>query len=154
MLMGMSDADPVGPEIGRLLASAHKRAARAFAQALEPLDLDGRLFGVMTALARLGPVTQARLIVELDSDKSAMLRTVDDLERRGLAVRQAVPGDRRARTVALTPAGRQQLAASAEVAHRVASDLFGAMTATERAALRDLLDLFVRGRTDRLATQT
>jgi DNA-binding MarR family transcriptional regulator len=85
-------------------------AARAFAEVLEPLDLDSRLFGVMTALARLGPMTQACLIVELNSDKSTMLRTVDDLERRGLAERQPVPGDRRARTVVLTPAGRARLA--------------------------------------------
>ena len=141
----MRGVDAIGPEIGRLLALAHKQAARAFAEALEPLDLDGRLFGVMTALARLGPMTQARLIVELNSDKSTMLRTVDDLERRGLAERRPVPGDRRARTVALTPAGRARLTAGTEVAHRVAADLFGGMTTTEQTALRDLLARFVHG---------
>jgi DNA-binding MarR family transcriptional regulator len=136
----MSWGDAVGPEIGRLLALAHKRAARAFAEALEPLGLDGRLFGVMTALARKGPMTQARLIVELNSDKSTMLRTVDDLERHGLAERQPVPGDRRARIVALTPAGHERLVAGTEVAQRVAADLFSGMTTAEQTTLRDLLD--------------
>lgn len=139
----MSGTGAVGPEIGRLLALAHKRAAVAFAEGLAPLDLDGRLFGVMTAIARLGPMTQARLIVELHSDKSTMLRTVDDLERRGLAERQPVSGDRRARIVALTQAGHTRHALGAEVAHRVADDLFGAMTAAERATLHGLLDRFV-----------
>jgi hypothetical protein len=31
---------------------------------------------VLSGLGRLGPVTQARLIAELDADKSAMLRTL------------------------------------------------------------------------------
>lgn len=130
----------MGPEIGRLLALAHKKAARAFAEALEPLGLDGRLFGVMTVLARRGPMTQARLIAQLNSDKSTMLRTVDDLERHGLAERRPVPGDRRARIVVLTPVGRERLAAGAEVAQRVAADLFGGLAAAEQVTLRDLLD--------------
>lgn len=140
----MTAANRVGIEIGQLLALAHKRAARTFAQALEPLELDGRLFGVMSALARLGPVTQARLNTELESDKSTMLRTVDELEQRGLAVREPVPGDRRARTVALTPAGRQRLTAATETAGRVAGELFGPMSEAEQTALRDLLARFVR----------
>jgi DNA-binding MarR family transcriptional regulator len=140
----VSAVDQVGIEIGQLLALAHKRAARTFAQALEPLELDGRLFGVLSALARLGPVTQARLNLELDSDKSTMLRTVDELEQRGLAVRRPVPGDRRARTVALTPVGRRQLTAAMNTAERVAGELFGAMSAGEQTALRDLLARFVR----------
>jgi DNA-binding MarR family transcriptional regulator len=137
-------ANRVGIEIGQLLALAHKRAARTFAQALEPLELDGRLFGVMSALARLGPVTQARLNLELDSDKSTMLRTVDELEQRGLAVRQPVPGDRRARTVVLTPTGRRQLTAATRTAERVAGELFSSMSTGEQTALRDLLARFVR----------
>jgi len=140
----VTGANRVGIEIGQLLARAHKRAATTFAAALEPLELDGRLFGVMSALARLGPVTQARLNLELDSDKSTMLRTVDELEQRGLAVREPVPGDRRARTVALTPAGRQQLAAATKTAERVAGELFGSMSPGEQTALRDLLAGFVR----------
>lgn len=140
----MTAANRVGIEIGQLLALAHKRAARTFAQALGPLELDGRLFGVMSALARLGPVTQARLNTELESDKSTMLRTVDELEQRGLAVREPVPGDRRARTVALTPAGRQRLTAATETAARVAGELFGPMSEAEQTALRDLLARFVR----------
>jgi DNA-binding MarR family transcriptional regulator len=137
------DPDTVGTDIGRLLALAHKRATNTFAHALRALDLDGRLFGVMSTLARLGPMTQARLIVELHSDKSVMLRAVDDLERLGLATREPVPNDRRARVVVLTETGRQRLVAAAEIARQVSEDLFGWMSAAEQKTLRDLLERFV-----------
>ncbi|GAA1639586.1 MarR family winged helix-turn-helix transcriptional regulator [Actinoplanes couchii] len=73
----------------------------------------------MSTIARVGPVTQARLISELHSDKSVMLRAVDDLERLVLATREPVPNDRRARVVVLTDAGRDRLAAATEIADRV-----------------------------------
>jgi DNA-binding MarR family transcriptional regulator len=139
----VSDVAETGPQVGLLLRLAHQRASRAFRDALLPLGIDGRLFGVLSALGRLGPSTQARLIAELDADKSAMLRTVDDLEQRGLAERRLVPGDRRARTIALTPAGEQCLAAAEETARKTSADLFSGMDPAELRALRDTLARFV-----------
>jgi DNA-binding MarR family transcriptional regulator len=139
----VSDAAKIGPEVGLLLRLAHQRAARVFREALAPLGIDGRLFGVLSALGRLGPVTQARLIAELDADKSAMLRTVDDLEQRGLAERRLVPGDRRARTIALTAAGEQCLAAAEQTARDTSATLFASMDPAELATLRDTLARFV-----------
>jgi len=140
----MAGSNAVGVEIGQLLAGAHKRATRRFGGALTPLGIDGRLFGVLNTLGRLGPCTQARLVTELDGDKSTMMRSVDELEEMGLAVRQAVPGDRRARAVALTDAGRERLTAARVTADRVAGELFAGMPDTDRIALRDLLAAFIR----------
>lgn len=142
-LAAVSDAAAIGPQIGQLLRLAHQRAAKTFAEALNPLGIDGRLFGVLSTLGRVGPATQARLITELDSDKSAMLRTVDELEQRGFVVRQPVPGDRRARTIALTDEGRECLAKAERIAHEASEAMFGWMAAEDRAALRDLLAGFV-----------
>jgi DNA-binding MarR family transcriptional regulator len=139
----VNDVGTLGPQIGQLLRLAHQRAARAFAQALAPLEIDGRLFGVLSALGRLGPATQATLVTALDTDKSAMLRTVDDLEQRGFVERQPVPGDRRARVIVLTPAGRECLAAAEKIARQAAADLFSAMSADEMATMRDTLARFV-----------
>ncbi|MEV6637284.1 MarR family transcriptional regulator [Actinoplanes sp. NPDC051470] len=108
-------------------------------QGMTLLGLDGRRFGVLMALARVGPATQSRLVTELDGDKSTMMRTVDELEEAGLAERQAVPGDRRARAVALTALGRKRLAEARTIADDVAGRLFGDMAAGEQLALRDLL---------------
>ena len=142
-LGAVSDAAALGPQIGQLLSMAQKRAARAFAAALTPLGIDGRLFGVLSALGRVGPATQARLIAELDADKSAMLRTVDELEQRGLVQRRPVPGDRRARIIALTDGGRECLTAAEHIARQTAGELFGALGDDELTALRDTLARFV-----------
>jgi len=133
-------------QIGRLLARAHHRAARVFSEALAPIGLDGRLFGVLSTVGRLGPSTQARLVSELGADKSTLLRTVDDLERRGLVERRPVPGDRRARTIALTDAGRDHLADAEKVAREVSARLFGDSDPAELTVLRDALDRFANGR--------
>jgi len=134
---------PPRPQIGLLLRLAHQRAAKAFSQALQPLDIEGRHFGVLTTLARLGPATQAQLIVELKSDKSTMMRTVDDLEQLGLVERRPVPGDRRAKTIALTDSGRQRVAAARDVAEQVADELLTCLSPAEQESLRTLLARFV-----------
>jgi MarR family transcriptional regulator, lower aerobic nicotinate degradation pathway regulator len=131
------------PELGLLLRLAHQRAAKAFSDALQPLGIEGRHFGVLMTLARSGPRTQSQLIAELGSDKSSMVRTVDDLERLGLCQRRPVPGDRRARAVEMTTQGRGRFTAAKAVAERVGADLFGSLTDREQATLRDLLIRFI-----------
>jgi DNA-binding MarR family transcriptional regulator len=131
--------------MGLLLRLAHQRAAKAFSEALQPLGIEGRHVGVLMTLARLGPLTQSQLIAELGSDKSSMVRAVDDLERLGLGVRRLVPGDRRARAVELTATGRERLVAARAIAEKVGEDLFGCLTEQEQATLRDLLSRFVAG---------
>jgi DNA-binding MarR family transcriptional regulator len=139
----VSDVAEIGPQVGLLLRLAHQRAARTFREALVPLGIDGRLFGVLSALGRLGPSTQARLITELDADKSAMLRTVDDLEQRGLVERQSVPGDRRARIITLTAAGQECVTAAEQTAKKASATLFATMDPDELVTLRDMLARFV-----------
>jgi DNA-binding MarR family transcriptional regulator len=90
-------------------------------------------------LARLGPVPQARLVVELNNDKSTMMRTVDDLERLGLIERRPVPGDRRSNTVGLTAAGRNRTSAASGTADTVSGEIFGRLSAKDQNALRELL---------------
>jgi DNA-binding MarR family transcriptional regulator len=133
------------PQLGLLLRLAHQRAAKAFSQALEPLGIESKHFGVLMTLGRLGPSPQARLIAELGSDKSTMQRTVDDLEARGLVQRRPVPDDRRSHTVGLTAKGRQQTAAASEIAGRVGDELFAGLTAAEQRTLQELLTRFVDG---------
>lgn len=131
------------PEFGLLLRLAHQRATRQFGQALTPLDIEGKHVGVLMTLARLGPASQSRLIGELQSEKTSMMRTVDALERQGLVRRRPVPGDRRTRTIELTDKGRRRLADASEIAQRVTDDLLACFTSAEREHLRDLLARFV-----------
>jgi MarR family transcriptional regulator, lower aerobic nicotinate degradation pathway regulator len=126
-------------ELGLLLRLAHQRAAKAFTDALQPLGLESRHFGVLMTLARLGPLPQARLVVELNNDKSTMMRTVDDLERLGLIERRPVPGDRRSHTVGLTAAGRHRTGTASGTADAVSGEIFGRLSTRDQHTLRELL---------------
>src|SRR5213078_355803 len=92
--MSRARARSINPQLGLLLRQAHRRAAAVAAAALAPLGLSGRHYGVLMLLARDGTSTQTRLITDLGSDKAGMVRTIDDLDRRGFVRRAQSPKDR------------------------------------------------------------
>ncbi|WP_214415564.1 MarR family winged helix-turn-helix transcriptional regulator [Sphaerisporangium fuscum] len=146
----MDAEQPPGPpppgrdySLGPLLQLAGKRASAAFSEALTPLGIEGRHFGVLLNLVRHGAVNQRKLGALTGSDKSSIVRTVDDLEARGLAVRRPAIGDRRAYAVELTEAGRELFARAEQVAVRVNGDLLAHLTPEERDQLRHLLGRFI-----------
>src|ERR1044071_4719735 len=97
------DASPFA--LGLLLRRAHWRAAAVMGESLRPLGIELRHFAVLMELVNRGPAMQRDLAPATGTDKAGIMRVVDDLERKGLAVRKAVPGDRRARAVEITPQG-------------------------------------------------
>jgi DNA-binding MarR family transcriptional regulator len=131
--------------LGLLLRRAHQRAVAAFTAALAPHGIELRHFAVLTVLSEDGPLSQRDLIERIGSDKTAMVRVVDDLEAAGLAVRRTVPGDRRVRVVELTAKGHRMI----KTAHRAAQDVAPALLAHLKPADRErfakLLREFVQG---------
>jgi DNA-binding MarR family transcriptional regulator len=143
MLVVMTAAHvPNLSQIGQLLRQAQRHSARAFAAALQPLGIEGRHYGVLFHLDLYGPLSQRRLMDLTGDDRSAMVRTIDDLERLGLAIRRPDPADRRAHAVDLTDAGRQLLAEAGAIAEEVAATILDVFTPEERATLFDLLRRF------------
>lgn len=128
--------------LGLLLRRAHWRAAAVMTEALRPLGIELRHFAVLVVLADEGPTVQRDLAAATGSDKAGIMRVVDDLERKGLAVRKSVPGDRRARAVEITPQGLELF----DAAHVAAEPLAGRMVADlgpgEPERLTDLLTRF------------
>lgn len=110
-----------------LLRRAHWHAAEVMFEALRPLGIELRHFAVLNVLVDQGPTVQKDLVAATGADKAGIMRVVDDLERRQLAVRKAVPGDRRARSVEITPAGRELFRnahrAAVPLAERLVSEL-------------------------------
>jgi DNA-binding MarR family transcriptional regulator len=81
----------------------------------------------------------AELAREFGVEKAALTGLVDRAERHGLVERRAVPGDRRAVNVALTPAGlRTATRFHADVTAEL-GQLTASLTATERACFRSAL---------------
>jgi DNA-binding MarR family transcriptional regulator len=129
--------------IGPLLRQAQRHANKAFVAALEPHGIQGRHFGVLYQLDMHGPLSQRRLMDLTGEDRTAMVRTVDDLERLGLAERRPDPTDRRAHAVQITDAGRQKRADTAVVAEQIAGRLFRGCSDEESETLISLLQRFV-----------
>ncbi|MCM6777646.1 MarR family winged helix-turn-helix transcriptional regulator [Nocardia sp. CDC159] len=63
-------------------------------------------YAVLSALGRGTARGQGVLAEEIGADKTRIIPVLDDLQERGLIERRPDPADRRARLLALTPAGR------------------------------------------------
>ncbi|WP_224299844.1 MarR family winged helix-turn-helix transcriptional regulator [Streptomyces olivaceus] len=113
-------------------------------EALRPLGIELRHFSVLIVLADHGPTVQRDLSAATGQDKAGIMRVVDDLERRGLAARRPVPGDRRARAVEISPQGLELFHAAHVAAEPLAEQLVADMEAGEPEQLTDLLTRLIR----------
>jgi MarR family transcriptional regulator, transcriptional regulator for hemolysin len=89
-----------------LLNMAGHVLSNRLAAALAEVDLTPRMQCVLVH-ALEEERTQIQLAALADLDKTTMVSTVDELERRGLAERRPSATDRRARIIAVTARGRQ-----------------------------------------------
>jgi DNA-binding MarR family transcriptional regulator len=80
----------------------------------DALDLS---FARVRALRRLAaqPLTLRALAAKLSADPPYVTLIVDDLQQRGLVLREPHPDDRRAKLVSLTPAGRDAVAEAEQI---------------------------------------
>ncbi|PSM44485.1 MarR family transcriptional regulator [Streptomyces dioscori] len=134
------DASPFA--LGLLLRRAHWRAAAVMEEALRPLGIELRHFAVLIVLVDRGPTVQRDLVAATGSDKAGIMRVVDDLERKGLAVRRTVPGDRRVRAVEITPQGVELFDAAHVSAEPLSARLVTDLGPGESERLMDLLTRF------------
>ncbi|MFF7652985.1 MarR family winged helix-turn-helix transcriptional regulator [Streptomyces sp. NPDC007983] len=128
--------------LGLLLRRAHARVAAVMSKALRPYGIELRHFSVLIVLVNQGPTVQRDLATATGSDKAGIMRIVDDLERKGLAVRKAVPGDRRVRAVEITPQGVELFDAAHVAAEPLAERLVAELGTGESEQLTDLLTRF------------
>jgi DNA-binding MarR family transcriptional regulator len=133
----------VSIRLGLLLRQAHRRAATTVNEALAPLDLTGKHFGVLLLIARDGVSTQRDLIRETGSDKAGMVRTVEDLENLGYLSRTRSPTDKRVSELVLTEAGQAAFEKARAVAGATGRALFDSFTQAELETLEALLARFV-----------
>jgi MarR family transcriptional regulator, transcriptional regulator for hemolysin len=93
--------------------------------------------------AMTGAFTQTELAHAVGLDKTTMVVTIDELELAGLAMRQPSPTDRRARVIAVTPAGRRKVEQAKAVTERIQRQWLATLAATERKALLGALEQFL-----------
>ncbi|APA98170.1 hypothetical protein NS506_04122 [Nocardia seriolae] len=116
---------------------------RALMAAEQPvLAAHGLTMWAYVVLLRLDETTtrgQGLLAQEIGADKTRIITVLDDLQERGLIERRPDPADRRARLLALTPAGRGlRDAAQAEIQARE-DRLLARLPAADRRGLLNAL---------------
>jgi DNA-binding MarR family transcriptional regulator len=107
--------------------------------ALAEVGIDGREYTTLAVLETDRPESQQQLATLMGKAPPVMVQVVDELEEKGLVARRRSQRDRRRSVVEVTDAGREALARADEVADRLITEIFGALTAEERSALHDTL---------------
>jgi DNA-binding MarR family transcriptional regulator len=127
--------DDLGWALGVVLRAYRKVAAAVFA------DLPGgpRGYQVIAASAREDLATQLALAQQLGIDRTVMTYLLDDLQSAGLVERKADPGDRRARRVVVTDAGRDRLADIRRQLRHAEEHVLSPLAGDDVAAFRGLL---------------
>src|SRR5918994_1358105 len=95
--------------VGFLLTMVRGGTLAICTEALSPLGLHVKQFGMLLVLASEGPHSQQYLSEWTRMDRTTMVALVDSLEERGYVRRERNPDDRRAYLVTITPEGRRAL---------------------------------------------
>jgi DNA-binding MarR family transcriptional regulator len=122
-----------------LLSQIGSHAARKFADRIAKLRLTPAHSGILHILAATPGLTQQALAGILGMVPSRLVALLDELDALGLTERRRSEDDRRRHALALTDKGRKMLAAIGEISREHQAALLCALTAEERATLRDLL---------------
>ncbi|WP_431041422.1 MarR family winged helix-turn-helix transcriptional regulator [Streptomyces sp. P1-3] len=122
-----------------LLGRAAARGHRLVAEALAREGMRMMHHAVLSAVAELGPVSQAALGRSLRIDPKDMVGIVTDLVAEGLVTRGPDPADRRKNAIAISAAGKRRLRRTQQLGDEANEELTAPLTAEERAQLIDLL---------------
>jgi DNA-binding MarR family transcriptional regulator len=122
-----------------LAARVAKGLRSEIQRALAQHGLETPQHGVLVALDDFGVLAQQQLADRLETDKSHVLRLIDQLEGRGMLTRSPDPTDRRRHRVELTPTGRKVLGQATTAIGRAERDYLSALSDAERRSLTTLL---------------
>jgi len=134
-----ADAPKDAPGLWIVLMRCHHALSQIAERSIQGSELCLTDFAALEALLHKGPQTITEIQNRVLLASGSMTAAVDRLEGRGLIRRTAAPGDRRAKVLKLTPAGRR---IAETVYRRHAADLESAMTVltpTEKQELRATL---------------
>lgn len=101
-------------------------------------------FGFVLLQLAPGPATLKDLTAALGTSKQAVSQLVDDMVSAGYATRATHPDDARARTVELTPRGRELLAAVEEIYRELEESWAEVLGEADLDRLRTNLDTVLR----------
>ena len=132
------------PDLSFLLDHTSHVLRTRMAAALGEIGLTARMHCVLVH-ALEEERTQIQLAELAYLDKTTMVGTVDALEKAGFAERKPSETDRRARIIAVTPAGSHAAADGQRIVDQVHGDALAALAASQRKPFADSLAELVGG---------
>jgi DNA-binding MarR family transcriptional regulator len=130
---------------GALLDHLARRMRLRTEAVLAPLGLRPRHLVALTVLRHLGGSTQQALATTLAMDGTNIVGLLNELEAEKLIERRRSPEDRRRHLVELTDAGMKQLTKAECALAQVEQEVLGALDASQRETLYNLLQLAASG---------
>ena len=120
---------------GHLIRRLHQQSTQVFQAQMQAAghDLTSVQFAALDAIAQQPGIDQASLAALIGFDRATMGGVLDRLEVKGLVQRTVSPQDRRARLLALSPAGARLLADVRPVVEALQAEILGALSATDQA---------------------
>lgn len=100
---------PLTEYLGYALRRAQMSAVAEFLEAFKEVDLRPTQFAVLTLIDENPGVRQTEVCEALGIQKANFVPLLNELERRGLALRKSVVADRRSSALHLTPLGNTLL---------------------------------------------
>ncbi|MFF4694276.1 MarR family winged helix-turn-helix transcriptional regulator [Streptomyces chattanoogensis] len=122
-----------------LLGRAAARGHRLVADALAAEGMRMMHHAVLSAVAELGPVSQAELGRTLGIDPKDIVAIVNDLQKDGLVTRTPDPKDRRKNAIEISSAGEHRLRRTEKLGDEANERLTADLTPAEREQLIALL---------------
>jgi DNA-binding MarR family transcriptional regulator len=142
------DADPAAAfsayDVGQVYLDVHVRLRRTVDAVMTATGISLSRSKVLKELAEHGPMNQAKLAGRLGFAPRSVTDAVEALERDGLALRADDPADRRARIVAITPAGADALDRALAAKYEAFDQIFGSLEPAERTQFIALLQTLGR----------
>ena len=129
-----SPAQPSRERLSQLIHLVAKAWRQQLDLRLRPLGLTRSKWLALISISRGGGISQRNLAALMEIGEPAVVALLDRLEADALIARKPVPGDRRARALELTAAGRRLISRIEVVARELREELLDGFSNQELAA--------------------
>jgi DNA-binding MarR family transcriptional regulator len=136
--------------LGFRLRRSSARLSRGLSERLVNKGVRPGGFASLALIAANPGICQTDLARDIGSDKASVVSIIDELEGKGLAVRERSVTDRRRHALHITPAGKKMLREMTALARQTEAPMHEIMSETERAVFSELLDRIYNRFTDDL----
>lgn len=124
---------------GFLLNRAAMRIRQMTEEALAPLHIFPKHYGLMAVIKASGPTSQQAIGDVLKVDRTTMVLLVDDAESKDIVIRNPHPTDRRCHLLSLSEHGQKVYGKAHRLVQKVEDEFFGSLKEREKDHLLTLL---------------